>query len=87
MTIDQLPERYCWRCGSVCDTDWIDIRHFAEPEPRVVQGATKCTNPRCLGAYDQCADRAPTPEQLRRRGEEALRRVQTITADVLGFTP
>lgn len=81
--MNELPTFTCWRCDSECDTTWVDVSRMDGTGPEVIiQGATRCTNERCSGAFDQAADRPPSPEQLERRGREALARVRQIAAEV-----
>lgn len=78
----ELPTFTCWRCDSPCDVSWVDVSRMDGTGPEVIQGATRCTNERCLGSFDLAADRPPSPEQLERRGREALARVRQIAAEV-----
>lgn len=78
---DELPVFQCWRCDSECDTDWIDVSVFGETEPRVAQGRTRCTNERCINRFSQAAHLKPSPEELERRGQQALDRVRAIAEE------
>ena len=78
---DPVDATACKGCGTECDVDWIDVGVLSDPEPCVVQGASRCTNPRCPNRFSQTADRAPTPEQLARRGDEALQRIRDIAIE------
>jgi hypothetical protein len=80
--MDELPIFHCWRCDFVCDVDWINTGTLGETEPSFIQGAVRCTNPRCKGRFDRAAHAQPTPEQLREHGQRALDAVNQVWTEL-----
>lgn len=75
---DELPIFHCWRCGSVCDTDWLDVQAFGDEEPRYVKGRSPCSSERCVGRFDVRADSPPSPQQLQERADRAMERINAV---------
>lgn len=62
----------CYRCGRPGFVDWKDVRTVADPGPVWCEGESYCLTPGCADEDGSRRLRPLTPEDLRRRADEAF---------------
>ncbi len=69
------PDIRCYRCGVVGYVEWIDMGTFSDPES-IIRGREWCVTPGCTDEDGSRRLEPLTPEEMRRRADEAWMRSQ-----------